>query len=152
MKKYWCLDPPNLRWKFYSPYLRSEKKIAKVWHVGTQNLKLEMLITVQKSVFNLDHPSQRKCPICAKIQPFCSKGHFWSVLGHFLWLGWSKLKTDFCAVISISSFKFWVPTCHTLKKFFFGPQIGPGQILKWNLDTENVIGIQFWFFLVVCDT
>ena len=107
-----------------SPIWGRKKNFFKVWHVGTQNLRLEMLITAQKSVFNFDHPSRRKCPICAKIQPFCSKGHFWSVLGHFLWLGWSKLKTDFCAVISISSFKFWVPTCHTLKKFFFGPQIG----------------------------
>ena len=63
-----------------------------------------------------------KCArICVYDQkwPFEQNGWILAHIGHFLRLGWSKLKMDFCAVISISSFKFWVPTCHTLKAFFF---------------------------------
>ena len=116
-----------------SPIWGRKKNFFKVWHVGTQNLKLEMLITAQKSVFNFDNPSRRKCPKHTKIQPFGSKHHFWLVFGHFLRLGWSKFKMDFCAVISISSLKFWVPTCHTLNKTILRPQIGLIAIKRTKL-------------------
>merc|ERR1712208_177592 len=98
-------------------YMRSKIYFSKVWHVGTQNLKLEMLFTTQKSVFNFEHPSRRKYPKCDQkwlIKPNCQ---IWTHLGHFLRVGSSKFKTDFCVVTSILSFKFRVPTCHTFEKF-----------------------------------
>ena len=39
--------------------------VSEVCHVGTQNLKLQMLITMQKSIFNFELPSMRKCPVSA---------------------------------------------------------------------------------------
>ena len=50
------------------PFLGSKFFFFKVWHVGTQNLKLEMLNQMQKTVFNFDHRSPRKCPKRSKIQ------------------------------------------------------------------------------------
>ena len=55
------------------PQIKVKKKNFEVQHVGTQNLKLEMLIPMQKSVFNFDHPSLRKWAICIKIQSFWPK-------------------------------------------------------------------------------
>ena len=117
-----------------SPIWGHKKNFFKVWHVGTQNLRLEMLITAQKSVFNFDHPSRRKCPKTNQKWRFEPNGWILVCFGHFLRLGLSKLKTDFCAVISISSLKFWVPTCHTLKKFFLRPQIGLFAIKKAKIE------------------
>ena len=52
---------------------------------------------------------------------------FFGYFGHFLRLRRSKLKTESTIAFSISSLKFWIPTCHTSEKFFvlvhlFGPK------------------------------
>ena len=42
-----------------------------------------------------------------------------ALIGHFLRLVSLKLKTVCCILISILSFKFWVPTWHSFETWFF---------------------------------
>ena len=113
-----------------SPIWGQKINFSKVWHVGTLNLKLRMLVTTQKSVLNFELPTLRKRPKCVQIWQFGLISHFWSHFGYFLRLGCSKLKTDFCVVTSIPSFKFRVPTCHTFEKFIFWPHIGLAEKVR----------------------
>ena len=56
-------SPPVLPLFFSAGPISGQKmNFSKVWHVGTQNLKLEMLVTTQKSVFNFELPSRRNSP------------------------------------------------------------------------------------------
>ena len=67
---------------------------------GYSNLKLEMLITTQKFVFNFELPSLRNAQYVAKFSNLAYK----AIFGPFLRLGWSKLKTDFCVVFTWNVF------------------------------------------------
>ena len=57
----------SFQFKIHIGPIEGQKNFVwEVCHVGTQNLKLEMLITMQKSVFNFKLPSLRKWPLSAK--------------------------------------------------------------------------------------
>ena len=83
------------------------------------------------------------------IRPNCQ---ILALFGRFLSLLSSKLKTDFCIVTSISSFKFLVPTCHTFEKLIFLTYIGPAEKNKGNSSGEKMLESFSNFFLWVRDT
>ena len=71
------------------------QKFFKVRHVGTQNLKLELLNSAQKSVFNSDLHSLNKCPKRLKIQPFSPKWLNFEICWTFTWAMVIKIENSF---------------------------------------------------------
>ena len=65
-----CFDSPKLPFKIAEPPLSGrEKKIFKVWVVGTLNLYLKVPKKMQKTRNQFDHPRLRKRPKTVKNRP-----------------------------------------------------------------------------------
>ena len=68
---------------------------------------------------------------------------FFGYFGHFLRLWRSKLKTESTIAFSISSLKFWIPTCHTFKNFCFSPPFWTKKVVQNKNFSEVLhVGIQ----------
>ena len=70
---------------------------------------------------------------------------FFGYFGHFLRLRRSKLKTESTIAFSISSLKFWIPTCHTSENLFVLVHFlvqkgGPKQKFSkvWHVGIQNL--------------
>ena len=104
--------------KFLDPFISQKKNSSDYRLHGTQNDRLELTVSTQKSVLKNMHWGLRYWPKRAQIEVAKPNLHILRHFGQYLRTRYVFFKTDFCIETVGSSRSFWVPWSLKRNKFF----------------------------------